>query len=215
MRIAGVFYDYTSEWGLAVIRFDEMTAIFGPGPPHSLALYLDPRADPEVVRSNLEEAFGDEPVRIISNRQLRKGVLDIFDQTFAVVRLLQLMSLLIAACGITLTLLILARERVSELALYRALGAERRQVFRVFVAKGAGIAVVSSVLGVLGGTALALILILLINRAYFGWTIQLSVPWIDLAASLLLIFAAAFAASIYPSLRASRTPVTELSREDL
>jgi len=215
MRIAGVFYDYTSEWGLAVIRFDKMTAILGPGPPHSLALYLDPRANPDVVRSSLEETFEDEPVRIISNSQLRKGVLDIFDQTFAVVRLLQLMSLLIAACGITLTLLILARERVSELALYRALGAERRQVFRVFLAKGGGIAVVSSVLGVLGGTALALILILLINRAYFGWTIQLSVPWVDLAASLLLIFAAAFAASIYPSLRASRTPVTELSREDL
>ncbi len=151
------------------------------------------------MRSGLEERFADDPVRIISNGQLRSGVLDIFDQTFAVVRLLQLMSLLIAACGITLTLLILARERVSELALYRALGAERTQVFLVFLAKGAGIAAVSSILGVVGGTALALILVLLINRAYFGWTIQLSVPWIDLAASLLLIFAAALLASIYPS----------------
>ena len=56
-----------------------------------------------------------------SNRTLREEVYRIFDQTFAVTRLLQAMSLLIAACGVTLTLLILARERVSELALYRAL----------------------------------------------------------------------------------------------
>ena len=42
------------------------------------------------------------------------------------------LALLIAVCGITLTLIVLARERISELALYRALGARRRQIFRVF-----------------------------------------------------------------------------------
>ena len=215
LKIAGVFYDYTTEWGLVVIRLDRMNSIFGKGPVHSLALYLDPQSDFGSVERQLKRTFADASVRIISNRQLRDGVLNIFDQTFAVVRLLQLMSLLIAAFGITLTLLILARERVSELALYRALGAERRQVFRIFLAKGSWIAAVSSMLGLLGGTALALILILVINRTYFGWTIQISVPWIDLAASLVLILVAALGASVYPSVRASRTPISELTREDL
>ena len=82
----------------------------------------------------------------------------IFDQTFAVTRLLQAMSLLIAVCGVTLTLVVLARERVSELALYRSLGATRPQIFRVFLGKGLGMALFGLVLGAPGGAALAMIL---------------------------------------------------------
>ncbi len=66
-----------------------------------------------------------------------------------------------------------------------------------------------------GGAALAVVLIFVINRAYFGWTIALSVPWGALAVQAAAILAAAVAASIYPALRASRTPASELSRDDL
>ena len=139
----------------------------------------------------------------------------IFDQTFAVTRLLQAMSLLIAASGITLTLLVLARERVSEIALYRALGARRSQIFRVFLGKGLGMALLGLGLGALGGVALAMILIFLINRAYFGWTIAVHWPWGALVGQILMILVTAVLASVYPALRASRTPATELSRDDL
>ena len=139
----------------------------------------------------------------------------IFDQTFAVTRLLQGMSLLIAVCGITLSLLVLARERVAELALYRALGARRDQLFRVFVGKGLGIAGFGLALGGVGGAVLAAILIFVINRAFFGWTIAVHVPWTELASEAAALLAAAVVASRYPALRASRTPATELSRDDL
>ena len=63
--------------------------------------------------------------------------------------------------------------------------------------------------------ALAGILILVINRAYFGWTIQMYWPWRAVLEQLAAIVAAALAASLYPALRASATPASELSREDL
>jgi putative ABC transport system permease protein len=124
------------------------------------------------------------------------------------------MSLLIAASGITLTLLILIRERVSELALYQALGAERFQIFKVYLGKGISIAMLSSVLGFVGGLLLAGILIFVINRAYFGWTIKVSFPWSSLSLELVVILLAAVAAGLYPAIRAGRTPATELSRDD-
>ena len=125
------------------------------------------------------------------------------------------MSLLIAVCGITLALLVLARERVSELALYRALGAQRGQIFRVFLGKGLGLAGFGVLLGSLGGLALALILVFAINPAYFGWTLALHFPAAVLAGELSILLGAAVLASVYPALRASRTPATELSRDDL
>jgi putative ABC transport system permease protein len=178
-------------------------------------LYLAPGVGTEAAIDALRARFPTVPLEILDQRALRREILAIFDQTFAVTRLLQGMALLIAACGITLTLLVLARERVAELALYRALGAGRRQIFGVFLGEGVGMAILGLLLGVPSGAALAAILILLINRAYFGWTIAFHVPVGALAAQAATILAAATVASVYPALSASRTPASELSRDDL
>jgi putative ABC transport system permease protein len=215
LDILGVMHDYTSDSGLAVMSFGRMKELFGRAEANSLALYLEEDTDAEKVEDSLNQDLGNLPLRITSNRNLRESILDIFDQTFAVVRILQAVSLLIAVSGITLTLLILARERISELALYRALGAERSQIFRIYLGKGISIATLSAVLGSFGGVALALILIFWINRAYFGWTIRLNFPWVDLSQELALIFLVAVIASVYPAIRASGTPATELNRDDL
>jgi len=197
-----------------VMDLRTMADAFGPGPVNSVALYLLPGADPDAVADRIRARFPGAPLNLRSNRSLRAEVLRIFDQTFAVTRLLQVMALLVAATGITLTLLILARERRGELALYRALGAHRRQVFGFFVGKGLGIGVAGLALGLAGGAALAAVLIYLINRAYFGWTIQVAWPWSSLASAAATIVAAAVAASVYPALAASRAPAGQLSRDD-
>ncbi len=213
--IAGVYYDYASENGSIVIDLKTMAEAFGPGPINNLALYLEPGINPEQAVDDLKARFKDAPLVIRSNRRLREEIISIFDQTFAVTRLLQAMSLLIAVSGITLTLLVLARERVSELALYRALGATRPQIVRIFMGKGVGMALFGLALGLLGGIALAMVLIFLINRAYFGWTIAVHWPWPALLRDMGTILLAAALASLYPALRASRTPATELDRDDL
>ena len=213
--IAAVYYDYSTEGGTVVMDLGTMTEKFGPGPINSVALYLRPGYEAEQVVDELKTTFSNLPLQIRSNQRLRREVLRIFDQTFAVTQLLQVMSLLIAVCGITLMLLVLAREQVSELALYRSLGAGRLQIFRMFLGKGLGMGVMGWVLGLVGGVLLAGLLIYVINRAYFGWTIQPYVPWVAILQQSVTILGAAVLASIYPALRASRTPATELSRDDL
>jgi putative ABC transport system permease protein len=213
--IAGVYRDYGNESGGAAMDLSTMSDLFGPGPINNVALYLEDGVEAAEMVDRLKALHGELPLVIRSDRDLRDEVVRIFDQTFAVTRLLQALSLLIAACGITLTLVVLARERVSELALYRALGARRRQIFGVFLGKGLGMAAFGLSMGAGGGLALAMILILVINRAYFGWTIAFHWPWAALVEQALTILGAAVLASLYPALRASRTPATELSRENL
>ena len=213
--IAGVYYDYSPGGGWVVVDMRTMDRHFGPGPIHSLALYLEPDRDPDRVIDELKARYAGAPLRMRSNRLLRERTFQIFDQTFAVTRLLQAMSLLIAVCGITLTLVIFARERIAELAVYRALGAFRRQLFWVFVGKGLGIGFLGLGLGLVGGVALAAILIFVINQAYFGWTIQVYWPWGPVLQQAVTILAAAILASLYPALRASQAPATELNRDDI
>jgi putative ABC transport system permease protein len=215
LPVAGVYRDYSTERGGVLMDLATFERHFGPGPVQNAALFLKPGVDPDVVVDRLRDRLAGRPLEIRSNRALRDEVMGIFDQTFAVTRLLQGMSLLIAAAGITLTLLVLARERIAELALYRALGASRGQIFAVFVGKGLGLALFGLALGALGGVGLAVVLVYLINRAYFGWTIAMHWPWGALARQTVTILLAALLASLYPAMRASRTPATELSRENL
>lgn len=212
--IVAVYYDYSTEGGAVAMALRTMTQAFGPGPINSVALYLKPSYAAEGVGDELKATLPNAPLDTRSNQRLRNEVLRIFDQTFAVTQLLQVMSLLIAACGIALMLLVLAREQASELALYQSLGARRRQIFGVFVCKGLSMGVMGLSLGGVGGVLLAGLLIYVINRAYFGWTIQPYVSWTTLGQQAATILGAAVVASLYPALRASQSRATELSRDD-
>ncbi|GEJ58182.1 FtsX-like permease family protein [Anaeromyxobacter diazotrophicus] len=213
--IAGVYRDYGSEGGAILMDLAALAEAAGPGPLTNVALDLAPGADVEGEVARLRREFQGEALVVRSNRTLRTEVLAIFEQTFAVTRLLQGMSLVVAVAGVALALLVLARERSAEVALLRALGATRGQIFRLFVGRALGIALAGLVLGAAGGAGLALVLVQVINPAWFGWSLALHAPWRVLASQGALLLTAAVAAGIYPAARASRTPATELARDAL
>jgi len=213
--VAGVYRDYGNERGGVLMDLAAFARAFGEGPPSNVALYLAPGVDPEATVAALRAGLGGAPLLIRSNRTLRAEVLAIFEETFAVTRLLQGMGLLIAVAGVALSLLVQARERAGEIALYRALGATRGQVFRVFLGRGLGLAFFGLGLGLLGGAALAGVLVHLVNPAYFGWSLELHWPVGALLAQAATILAAAAAASLAPALAAARVRATELSRDAL
>lgn len=215
LPVAGIGYDYSTEAGLALMSGATLASFAGPGEYTNLGLYLEPGADLDRVMDHMRATFAGQPLVFRSNSRLRGEILAIFDQTFAVTRILQVMALLIAVCGISLTLVIMARERTSELALLRALGATRGQILRLLVGEGGAMGVAGLLLGLAGGAGLAAILILLINRAYFGWTIRFGLPTGTLVMQAALILAGALAASVHPAIRGSRTAAAELTREDL
>ena len=70
-------------------------------------------------------------------------------------------------------------------------------------------------LGSAAGAVLGAILIFVINRTYFGWTIQVYWPGWPVLQQSATILTAALLASLYPAFRASETPAAELSRDDL
>lgn len=214
-EIAGVYYDYDARGGGLLMDLRTLRAHWRDDSLNGIALYLESGRDADEVIDELRAALPAQALDMVSNRRLRGEAMEIFDQTFAVTRLLQGISLLIAVCGVTLMLLVMAREQSSELALYRAVGATRRQLFGLFVGKGAGIGGLGLILGGVSGVLLALVLIFVINRAYFGWTIQLHWPWVPFLEQAATILLATIAASLYPAWRASRTPASELRREDV
>jgi putative ABC transport system permease protein len=212
-NILGIFTDFTTEAGVVVMDLQAMEKTFGPGRVNSVALYLKPGRDIERMIDQLHRDFGEMPLEIRSSHTLRATVMQIFDQTFAVTRLLQGICFVIAICSVSLALLVAAQDSIAEMALYRALGATRPQIFRVFLGKGLGIGVGGLALGTLGGLSLCFILVRLINRAFFGWTLHMHVPLGHLPLQCLSVLMVCTLASLYPALRASSHSAGDLGRE--
>jgi putative ABC transport system permease protein len=204
-RIAAVYYDYSSDRGVAVMDWGTFRKYFGDMPPTGVAAYLPDTVDPEKVRGEMAEML-DEGHRafIFTNRTLRTEILRVFDSTFAITYALELIAIAVAMLGVAGTLLTLVLERRRELSLLRLAGANRRQVRRMVIIEAALIGAVSQGIGLAVGFALSMVLIYVINVQSFGWTIQFHLPLAFLVQSSIVVVIATSIAGIYPAQRAAQ-----------
>lgn len=214
-RLAGIYYDYSSDRGILVMPRATFERYFGPQPPTSLTIYLKPQADADAVRQQILHTLGDRyRVFIYTNAALRAEVLRIFDSTFAITWALEVIAIFVAIAGVVSTLLTLILERRREIAMLRLIGADRGQVRRMVVIEAALIGGISQGIGLVIGLLLSLLLVYVINVQSFGWTIQFHLPVLFLLQSSALILIATALSGIYPARRAAELYVAGQMAEE-
>ena len=129
---------------------------------------------------------------------------EIFDETFAVTSILRAIAIIVAVAGVLFSLSALVIEREREIGVLRAIGASRAQVLGIFLTEAALIGFTSALSGLASGGALAMVLTWIINKAFFGWTIELHYPAEQLLTTPLWIVGVAFLAALFPAWRAAR-----------
>jgi len=212
-RLAAVCYDYSSDAGIVYLHRQVFTRLWQDEHVDGLALRLRADASPEEVAAKIRRLFaGRHELLITSNRELRAEVLRIFDQTFAITYALQFIALVVAVLGIVDTLLALILERGRDLGLLRALGASPAQIRRITLWEAGLIGGLSYLIGLGCGILLAAVLILVINRQFFGWTILFTWPGEVFVRSFLLVILAALGAGLFPAHLAARRPPAEALR---
>ncbi len=215
LRVSGVYSDYTRDQGVILIQRANYLRHWPEAGVHSLAVHLEDPAVAAELERRFREAWGQAGVfAVYSNASLRGRILEIFDQTFAVTQVLRTISVLVAVLGVSLTLTILVAEREREVGILRASGASAGQVARAFVAESALLGGLGGLLGVAAGACLAMVLTWVINRAFFGWTVQLAYPWEVLALTPLWMMAVAALAGWWPSRRAALIPPAAVLRSE-
>jgi putative ABC transport system permease protein len=178
VTIAGVFADYGNDNGLIAVDIAQLENWFGLNQYQTAALYLAEGSSRAQVQADLKERYPGLEIR--DNAELMTVALGVFNQTFAVTYALQFIALIVALGGLVLSTLSLLRESVQEIALQRTLGMTRHEISMTTAVEGAGVALVGLISGLLLSTALGLLLIYVINRQSFGWTLQLAYPWTTL-----------------------------------
>jgi putative ABC transport system permease protein len=172
---------------------------------NTVILSLRKGMDPELARRRLEAAFGPRyHAFAVLNREIRTEVMRIFDQTFVITYALLAIAVIVAVLGIVNTLAALILERTPELALLRILGLSREELRRMILLESSILGLIAVGVGLAIGYVLSWILIYVINKQSFGWTIEFHAPVRLIALSLLMTFVAAVVAGIFPSRLASR-----------
>ncbi len=196
--VRGVWRDYERPGGSVVVPREVFVKYTGDTRATTAALWLSPDADAEVVASRIQASLqrGGE-FEIAAPREVRRRALRVFDRTFAVTYLLEAVAVLIGLFGISASTSSQVLARRGEFGMLRHLGITRGEIGRMLAFEGAALGAVGVATGLVVGFVVSLILIFVVNRQSFHWTMDLHVPWLLLAAlSLVLVAAAALTATL-------------------
>jgi len=213
-RVGAVYRDYATELGYVILDRRFLKTVLGVDDAHTLGLYFGREEPPALVRQRVAAIAGPGNLFFLETASLRAAVLGVFDRTFAVTEGIYLLALGIALLGVVSTFYALVLDRHRELAVLRYLGMVRRDLFRMLLLETSVVAALGCLLGMVFGTILGALLVFVINKQSFGWSVEFVVPWLPVARMVLLMALASVFSAWWPYRGAVRLrPADSVGRE--
>jgi putative ABC transport system permease protein len=213
--VAGIFYDYGSDQGVVMMSRQSYESHWRDRGVTSLGLFVQDGSDVDGVVGALRTLAGEEQLlQIRSNRALKNASLEVFDRTFAITGVLRFLAFVVAFIGVLSALMALQLERGRELGVLRANGMTPGQVWKLVTTQTGIMGLVAGILAVPAGLILAAVMVFVVNKRSFGWTLRLEVGPEILLQAVLLALAGALLAGIIPAWRMSRTSPALALREE-
>lgn len=176
VKIRGIFKDYGAENGVILLDRPVFQAWYQDDRPSGLALFLKPGESPRAVAQRLARAHPGLKIQTqVENREQGR---EMFRQTFGITYALELIALVVALVGLVQAVLSLSLARRTELWTLRALGATEREVTRILLGEGLGLAAAGLLGGLSLGALMAHILVNDLQPMKFGWSLDYRVPWL-------------------------------------
>ncbi len=214
VQVVGVWRDYARQGGAVMIDLADYRRLTGDHLAHDAAIWLAPGAEAARVAAALSAAGGPGALEVAYPGEIRGRTLHIFDRTFAVTYLLEAVAVAIGLAGVAASFAALAAARRREFGMLRHLGLTRRQIGWMLAQEGALAAGVGVLGGLLAGGAIGLVLIEVVNRQSFHWSMDLHVPWGSLAWFAFGLIALASLAAVLAGRQAMRQDAVLAVRED-
>jgi len=211
--IVGAFRDFNTGEPAVVMALERYRRDWRDNELTGIGLDLTSAADAATVEAAVRSLVGSSG-RVRSSARLEELSLAVFDRTFKVTEVLRVLAGVVAFLGILSALLAIELERARELSVLRTLGFTPGGLGATLLTQTGLLGLAAGLAAVPIGTALAWLLVHVINRRSFGWSMDFVVTPQALLAGVSLAVAAALLAGIYPAWRASRTEIGVALRED-
>jgi putative ABC transport system permease protein len=217
--VAGIWRDYARAAGAVVISRTAYTAATGDTDANDASVWLGARVDsrPVIARLRALLARGAPPggaLEILTTPALRERSLQIFDRAFAITYALEAIAVVIGLAGVSFAASSTVLSRRSEFGMLRHIGMRRGQVLGMLASEGILMSACAVAYGLLLGGVLSLVLVFVVNRQSFNWSIELALPFGQLALLSLTLIAAAALTAVWSGRSATHREAVGAVRED-
>ena len=213
--VAGVWRDYARLSGSIVISLRAYRSETGDASANEGSIWLDSGADAVAVEKLLHSSTGlGDGVEITSTTALHARSLQIFDRAFAITYALEAIAVIIGLTGVSFAAGSTALARRAEFGMLRHVGMRRRQIIGMLADEGILTSAFGVIYGLALGVALSLVLVYVINRQSFNWSIDLDVPARPLALLSLVLIGAAAITAVWSGRAALSQDAVRAVRED-
>ncbi|HMS34444.1 MAG TPA: FtsX-like permease family protein [Ignavibacteria bacterium] len=214
-RVAGVYYDYASDQGLITIQYSYFKKFWNADGFSGISVFVKDENSIGIVKDKIQSLdTGGQQLVVRTYKYLRDSSIEIFDRTFLIAKVLQILSVIVAFIGILSSLMSLQLERRRELGILRANGLLPSQLFLMVNLQTLLMGFTAGLIALPLGNILAAILIYIINKRSFGWTMQFEILPGILAEAMILSITAALLAGLYPGYKMSKTSPSNALREE-
>lgn len=215
VSVRGIWRDYEHQRGAIVMNRDAYVRLTGDAFINGVWIWLAPGADEGIVQQAIRARLpADAEFDMRTPRDIRKLSLQAFDRTFAVTYALELIAILIGLFGISAGTSAQVLARRGEFGVLRHVGLTRAQIAATLAMEGVALGTLGVLAGLAAGAAVSLILIYVVNRQSFHWSMDVFVPaGLVMGLSLALIASAALIA-VFSGRQAMRGDVVRAVKED-
>jgi putative ABC transport system permease protein len=213
--VRGVWRDYEHQNGAIVMERDTYARLTGDRALNTVWFWLDDSIDLVAFGQSIRDLLppGTEH-DMRTPGDLRRLSLAAFDRTFAITYLLELVAVTIGLFGIAAGISAQVLARRGEFGALRHIGFTRGQIATMLSIEGAVLGALGVVVGLVTGAVISLILIYVVNRQSFHWSMDVSVPAELLTGLSLALVAAAALIAVVSGRQAMGGEVVRAVKED-
>ncbi|MCP4188946.1 MAG: ABC transporter permease [Gammaproteobacteria bacterium] len=173
-RVLGFFYDYGNPYFQFYLSREEVVRQWPQHYSRGVALWLNPQNENAVLLAEAAmRAAGASAGDWISQLQVRKLSLNIFERTFTITAAMNALTMIVAAIALLASLLAILQERLPQFAQWRALGVRSREQFFIIACPILIFVTVAWLLAIPLGALLSWLLIHKLNIVSFGWSMPM------------------------------------------
>jgi len=212
--VAGVWRDYGRQFGAVQMQLSDYQGVTGDLSVNTVALWLRTGIILNEAIANLRQLPFGATMEISRSSDMRALSLEIFDRSFAVTYLLELVAVVIGLLGVAASFSAQTLARAKEFGMLRHIGVMRRQIFTMLATEGGLLTTLGIGLGFVLGWGISLILVFIVNPQSFHWTMQLHLPWGWLTMIAVIMLASAALTALLAGRQAVSGHVIRAVRED-
>lgn len=213
--VQGIWRDYEYQRGAVVMRRSDYLAATGDSLVNTILIWRDPAAALTELRARVRATLpNDVHYTLTDTAELRALSLEVFDRTFAITYVLEIVAVAIGLFGIAAGISAQVLARRGEFGALRHLGFTRMQLGTMLAIEGGVLGGVGVAVGLAVGAVVSFILIHVVNRQSFHWSMDVHAPALLLGVLSGVLILAAAAIAVWSGRHAMSADAVRAVKED-